>query len=97
MEPHEFSQMVQDIRAVERAVGTISYEISKSEQTNITFRKSIFVVKDIKAGEALSENNIRVIRPGYGLAPKHYESMIGKKAVKDIEEGSPLDWSMIEI
>jgi pseudaminic acid synthase len=96
MEPDEFKKMVEDIRVVERAIGKISYDISEKEKINKNFRRSIFVVKDIKKGEIFTENNIRVIRPAYGLLPKYYEEILGKKAIKDIERGTPLEWNMID-
>ncbi len=95
MEPHEFKRMVEDIRAAERAMGKISYELSEREKINRNFRRSIFAVKDIKKGETFTEENIKVIRPGYGLPPKYYEGVLGKKAARDIERGTPLDWSMV--
>ncbi|KXG76349.1 pseudaminic acid synthase [Thermotalea metallivorans] len=96
MEAHEFKQMVDDIRAAERAIGTISYEVSEAEEASKVFRKSIFVVKDIKRGEIFTEENIRVIRPGHGLPPKFYESILGHKATRDIERGMPLTFNMID-
>lgn len=96
MEAHEFRQMVDDIRQTERAIGTISYDISYKEKESLVFRRSIFVVEDIKKGEIFNKDNIRIIRPGFGLSPKYYESIIGKKASKDIERGEPLNWTMVE-
>ena len=96
MEPAEFASMVRDIRQAETAVGIVKYGPTSQEQSNLNFRKSIFVSSDIKAGEKLSENNIRVIRPAYGLAPKHYEDVLGKCAVTDIKRGTPLSWDLIE-
>lgn len=95
MEPHEFEQMVKDIRISERAVGKVSYESSVGEKTNRIFRRSIFVVKDIKEGDLFTEENIRVIRPAYGLEPKYYEDILGKSAAREIERGTPLDWNMV--
>lgn len=95
MEPTEFKQMVKDIRDAEIAIGKLYYMLSDREKNNRIFRKSIFAVKDIKTGEAFSEQNIRVIRPAYGLEPKYYEEIIGKMATKDIQEGTPLEWNMI--
>lgn len=96
MEPHEFKQMVQDIRAAERAIGRVSYEVSEREKVSRAFRKSIFAVKDIKKGDVFNEENIRVIRPGHGLAPKYYEGILGKVATRDIERGTPIKWDMIK-
>ena len=96
MEPAEFKKMVADIRATERAIGNIDYSISEKEQESRRFRRSIFAVEDIKAGEKLTEDNIRIIRPGYGLKPKKWEKVLNKKALKDIEKGTPLNWDLIK-
>lgn len=95
MEPDEFEQMVKDIRAAEKAAGRVSYELSAKEKESRKFRRSIFAVKDIKKGEKFTEENIHVIRPGYGLKPKYYEQVLNRKATRDIERGTPLDWSLI--
>ncbi|WDV46145.1 pseudaminic acid synthase [Clostridiaceae bacterium M8S5] len=95
MEPLEFKQMVEDIRSAEKAIGKVSFNISDNEKSSSVFRRSIFIVKDMKKGETFSEENIRVIRPGYGLAPKYYEGIIGKIASVDIKRGTPLKWEMV--
>lgn len=96
MEPEEFRQMVLDIRDVEKAMGTISYGPTSQEKGNVIFRRSIFAVRDIGEGELLTEENIRVIRPGYGLKPKFYNEVLGKRAKTDIAFGTPLNWNMME-
>ena len=96
MEPGEFRKMVEEVRTVEKALGVISYESSSNEMESKKFRKSIFVVKDIKKGEMLTEENVRVIRPGYGIQPKYFEEIVGKHALKDIGKGTPLSWNMFE-
>lgn len=95
MTPDEFARMVQDVRQAEKAIGSVRYGATKQEQENLAFRKSIFVTKNIKSGERLTEKNIRVIRPGYGMAPKYYETMLGKKASRDIDRGTPLTLDLI--
>lgn len=95
MEPHEFKAMIKDIRTAEKAMGIVSYHLSEKEENSKIFRKSIFVTKDIIQGETFNEENIRVIRPGYGLEPKYYEDILGKKAAEDIKRGTPLRWNMI--
>lgn len=95
MSPEEFAQMVRDVRQAEKAIGRVSYGPTEQEKSNITFRRSIFCVKDIKKGERLTEENIRVIRPGYGLAPKYYEEILGQVAIEDIERGTPMVHSLI--
>ena len=95
MEKDEFKAMVNDIRQAEKAIGTISYGATNQEKENIKFRRSIFVVEDIKKGEALTENNIRIIRPGYGMKPKYYFDVLGKYANCDIKRGTPLSEGLI--
>lgn len=95
MEPHEFKQMVQDIRIVEKALGKVSYDRTEKEQGSICFRRSLFVVKDIKAGEILTHENIRSIRPGHGLHTRYLDTVIGRVAKTDIKKGNPLNWELI--
>lgn len=96
MEPEEFKGMVQDIRNVEKALGKASYGPSKQEEESIIFRRSIFAVRDIKNGEKFTKENIRVIRPGYGLKPKYYEQLItAGMAASDIKAGTPLTEIMV--
>jgi pseudaminic acid synthase len=95
MEPAEFKQMVADIRQAEKAIGTVKYGSTNQEKANVIFRRSIFCVKDIKKGERITEENIRIIRPGYGAAPKYYYEMIGQVALMDISFGTPMQNSMI--
>ena len=95
MNPMEFKQMVHDIRQAERAIGSVKYGPSEQEKNNLQFRRSIFCVKDIQEGEKLTEENIRIIRPGYGLAPKFYKDVLGQTALEDIQKGTPLAFEMI--
>jgi pseudaminic acid synthase len=95
MEPNEFAQMVKDIRQVEQALGAVSYERTPDEQKNLVFRRSLFVVSDVQAGEMFTEKNVRVIRPGQGLPPRYLEVVLGKKAARAIRRGTPLEWGMI--
>lgn len=96
MEPDEFKAMVESVREVEKAMGKVSYGVSKQEASNACFRRSLFVVEDIKAGEALTPENIRSIRPAYGLKPKHYKEVLGKRAVRDLKRGTPLSFEDLE-
>lgn len=95
MNPEEFSQMVKDIRQAEKAVGCVKYGVTKQEESNIVFRRSIFCVQDIKKGEKLTAENIRIIRPGHGLEPKYYQQVLGQVALQDIERGTPLQFGLI--
>lgn len=95
MTPEEFRQMVSDIRQAEQAVGVVRYGLTEQERANRIFRRSVFCVKDIKKGEKITEENIRIIRPGQGLHPRYYPEILGKRALCDIRRGTPLDlWMM---
>lgn len=94
---YEFSEMVKSIRDAEDAVGQVSYDLTEMTKRTREHSRSLFIVKDIKRGETLTEENIRSIRPGHGLPPKHYNYVIGKKATQDIKRGTPLDWTHIEL
>ena len=95
LEPHEFKEMVDAIRTVEKAIGRVNYEVTEKEKASRVFRRSLFAVKNIKKGEKFTEENIRSIRPGDGLAPKYIEEILGEKATSDIEKGTPLGWPLI--
>lgn len=95
MEKDEFKKMVDDIRDVEKAKGIIKYGPSDVEKENMRFRRSIFVTKDINKGEKFNKENIKIIRPAYGMHPRYYEEILSKKADIDLKVGTPLEWSMI--
>ncbi len=94
MEPHEFYEMVQSVRQVEATLGKVNYDVSQNDKNR---RRSLFVVEDIKAGEVLTEQNIRSIRPGIGLHPKYYKDILGRKVLRDLIKGDPLFIKDIEI
>lgn len=96
MEPHEFKNMVNSIRNVEKALGTVNYELSDKMKANKEFSRSLFVVEDIKMGEVITENNVRSIRPGFGLHPKYLNEILGKKVNKPLKKGIPFDLSFID-
>ena len=95
LEPYEFKNLVQAIRETENALGKIHYGPTHSELNDRLYRRSIFTIKDIRKGEKFTKNNIKVIRPGHGLAPKYFNRILGKKAKKNIEEGTPLTWRSV--
>lgn len=97
MNPSEFQQMVKDIRQAERAIGIVKYGVNDQEKNNVTFRKSIFCVKDVRAGELLTDDNIKIIRPGYGIKPIFYKDVIGRRALNDIKRGTPLTMDMFGV
>lgn len=96
LEPEEMARLVEDCRLAHAALGHISYEREPSEQGNLVFRRSLYAVSDIGAGEALTAANVRSIRPGYGLAPKHLPAVLGRRARSAIARGTPLAWELIE-
>lgn len=95
MEPHEFKQMVQDIRTTEKALGRVSYDLTDKERGSVCFRRSLFVVKDMKAGDVFTSDNIRSIRPGYGLHTRYTDIVLGGTAQCDLSMGTPLSWQHI--
>jgi N-acetylneuraminate synthase len=96
MEPAEFAEMVKAIRVAEAALGTVKYGAGEAEEKSKVFRRSLYVVKDVKAGEVLTPENVRVIRPGFGMHTRHLPEVLGQRAAKDLAKGSPVDWSMVE-
>ena len=82
--------MVWDVRAAKLAAQGPDYELTEGEKGSLRFRRSIFAIREIKAGEPFTEENLRVIRPGYGIAPKYYKDLLGKAAKRDIGRGEPL-------
>ncbi len=96
MEINEFKEMVKEIRNLEKALGRINYDLNDKVQKNRVFARSLFFTEDIKAGGIISENNMRSIRPSYGLHPRHYKEILGRKVNTDIKKGTPVDWSLIE-
>lgn len=95
MDVTEFSQMVRDIRMAEKAIGCVTYEISEEEKNSLVFRRSIFAVEDIAKGDSLTKQNIRIIRPGYGLKPKYYNNILGKTAKEAISKGTPIQFDLL--
>lgn len=95
MEPAEFKQMVQDIRTAEKALGAVCYDLTDKQKESKVFRRSLFAVRDIRAGEPFTPENVRSIRPGYGLPPKYYDLILKQKAAYDIKTGTPFQWDAL--
>lgn len=95
LEPDEMQSLVLETERAWRALGHVKYGPTEKEKKSMKFRRSIYITKDLKAGDVLTKENIRVIRPGYGLAPKYYEQLLGKKVGKDIKAGTPFDLSIL--
>ena len=96
MEPKEFAQLVRECRTAYEALGDITYEPQPQEKNSFVFRRSLYVVKDVKKGERFTEENVRSIRPGLGLPPKYLDVVLGKIAARDIARGEAMAWEMVE-
>lgn len=95
LEPAEFRAMVEGIRVCEKALGSVRYGASPEEEKSRAFRRSLFVVRDIRAGERFTSENVRSIRPGHGLHTRHLEQVLGRHAARDITRGTPLAWDLV--
>lgn len=95
LEPAEFSALVRDCRDAWAALGKVNYDLLGSERGNVQFRRSLYVVAPVKAGEVLTKANVRSVRPGDGLPPAELERVLGKVATRDLAFGEPLDWGMV--
>jgi N-acetylneuraminate synthase len=96
VEPEELNNLCLKVKIAWEALGTVNYDRKLSEQENLKFRKSIYIVKDIEVGEKLSPSNLRCIRPGNGLPPKYYEELLGIRVVKKISKGTPMNWGIVK-
>ena len=96
MEPAEFKRMVEEIRIVEKALGKVTYRLTEKQERSREEGRSLFVTQDMKAGEIFTSENMRSIRPAFGMAPVHYEEVLGKKARCDISRGTPMEWKYVQ-
>ncbi len=96
MEPEEMKLLVGESEIAAKSIGKIHYGISEKERSSLRFRRTLYVTKDIKAGEVLSVDNMRAIRPGLGLSPKYFDVLLGKKVKRDLKKGTPVNWDLIE-
>jgi pseudaminic acid synthase len=96
LEPNEFKAMVDSVRVAEKALGRIHFGLCGKESNMRAFRRSLFVVKDVKRGESFTVENVHSIRPGHGLHTRHLPEILGRHAARDVDRGTPLNWDMIE-
>lgn len=96
MTPSEYRALVDEVRAAEKAIHVPTYGATAQEKSNVVFRRSVFCVKDIAKGEALTEENTRIIRPGYGLKPKYYKDILGLKTDRELKRGTPVSFDVLE-
>ena len=95
IEPEELSDLCKEARSANDAIGSVHYGPVESESSNLLFRRSLFVTRDIKAGEKLTNENVRSIRPGNGLPPKHLPEVLGRRAARELSAGTPLEWDAL--
>ena len=95
LEPSEFKAMVDAVRTAEKALGKVHFGPSGKEEASRVFRRSLFVVQDVKKGEAFTAANVRSIRPGQGLHTRHLAEVLGKSAAREIKRGTPLSWEFV--
>jgi pseudaminic acid synthase len=95
LEPAEFTALTRDCKDAWHALGKVGYDLLGSEQGNISFRRSLYVVSDVAKGEVITSAHLRSIRPGFGLAPRHLDAVLGKVAIRDLTRGEAFQWDMI--
>ncbi len=96
LEPAELAQLVRECRTAYEALGEISYAVREQEKQSLRFRRSLYIVEDMEAGDEFTEKNLRSIRPGLGLPPKYYDIILGKKIRKDVSRGTALRWDLVQ-
>ncbi len=96
IQPEELAQLTRDAQAAWSALGRAGFERQKAEEPNRNFRRSVYFVEDMAAGDTISMQHIRRIRPGFGLPPKHYDTLLGKKVRRSVQRGTPVTWDVVE-
>ena len=96
LDEKDFTHMVKSIRTAENMMGKVDYEMTKKKKKSRQFSRSLFIVKDVKAGEILTEENVRSIRPGFGVHPKYLFEILGKKFNQDFEKGTPMSLKFVK-
>jgi len=95
LDEKEFTEMVTAVRKAEQMIGNVDYEMTEKKKKSRQFSRSLFVVKDVKVGEVITKENVRSIRPGFGMHPRHLSEIIGKKFKQDLEKGTPMNFDLI--
>jgi N-acetylneuraminate synthase len=96
LQPTELQDLCRDCRTAWEALGEVDYSRKAGEEGNAQFRRSLYVIADVKAGDLITPDNVKSIRPGYGLAPRHYDDLLGRRFVRDIERATPMSWDLCE-
>jgi N-acetylneuraminate synthase len=95
LEPEELKHLVEETRRSWQSLGEVHYGRARDEETSLRFRRSLYVVEDMRAGEAFTDKNLRAIRPGFGLAPKHYDHVLGRTVKVDTKRGTAVTWDLL--
>jgi N-acetylneuraminate synthase len=95
MEPAEFQLLVHETERAWRALGRVQYGPTEAERSSLRFRRSLYVAADIRAGEVLTTQNLRVVRPGFGLAPKYLDEVLGRRVNQDLRMGQAMRWEFV--
>ena len=95
LEPEEMAALVRETEEAWQALGQVNYGATAAEKDSRVFRRSLYVARDLKAGEVLSRENLRAIRPGLGLPPKYFEAVLGRRVNRDVKKGTPLSWELL--
>ena len=95
LEPEEMKALVVETERAWQSLGHVRYGATPAEQKSLAFRRSIYIAEDVQAGEVLTEKNLRIVRPGHGLAPKHFDMLIGRRASRDLKAGTPATWDVV--
>lgn len=95
LDPEEFRRLRDETERAWQAIGVISYGATRAEEKSLAFRRTLYIAKDMKAGDCLSRENLRIVRPGFGLAPKFFDVVLGKRICRDVAAGTPLTWDLV--
>jgi pseudaminic acid synthase len=95
MEPEELKVLRNETEKAWQSIGTVTYGGTSAERRSKVFRRSLYVAKDIEAGEVLTRENLRVVRPGFGLSPRYYDQVLGKRVSRDVVKGTPISWDLV--
>jgi len=95
LEPEEMKSLVIETERAWQSLGTVTYGAGESEQKSLAFRQSVYIARDVAAGSILAREDLRIVRPGHGLAPKHYEMLVGRRANRDLKEGTATSWDIV--
>ena len=94
LEPEEMNSLVIETERAWQSLGKVTYGTTKTEKGSLTFRRSLYIAKDMKKGDVLNEKNLRIVRPGLGLPPKYYDVLLGKKVNRDLKKGTAVEWDL---